>query len=593
MLIWKLLMRALGAFAVAVWSVCLFAGPALAEKRVALVIGNSAYQHVARLGNPANDAAAMTATFKNAGFDVVESRRDLKTADMRRALRDFSDQARDADVAVVYYAGHGIEVEGTNYLIPVDAILERDIDIYDETFSLDRILVTIEPARQLRLVILDACRDNPFAKTMKRTIGSRAVGRGLAKVEPSSPNTLIAFASKAGSTASDGDSRNSPFTAALVKHIAKPGLDLRKAFGFVRDDVLKNTSNRQEPYVYGSLGGDDVPLVPAPEVAAPAVDQDATMQRNYEFALQVSSKPVWDAFIEKYPSGFFTALAKAQRNKLAAEAARIEATAKAKAAQDQQARLAIEGAKAAEQAKATEQAKLAEKARVAAELAKKAEEAKVAEAERTKAAALAKAAEDAKAAEAARAKAAEADKAAADAKLAAEQKAREKVAVLTPPTDKSDQAASVDLPRSLQTELRRVGCNTGAVDGNWSTASQRALDLFNKHAGMKLDVKVASLDALDAVKAKPGRICPLICERGYQSDGDLCVKITCRSGYQLSDGACEKVEVRKPEAKRKRAQKPRSTSAATSHVAPPTTVLDEVTRRNGCNNPAAQMSGRC
>src|ERR1700676_637017 len=138
--------------------------------------------------------------------------------------------------------------------------------MYDEEFSLDRILVTIEPAKQLRLVILDACRDNPFAKTMKRTIGSRAVRRGLAKIEPSSPNTLIAFASKAGSTASDGDSKNSPFTAALVKHIAKPGLDLRKAFGFVRDDVLKNTSNRQEPYVYGSLGGDDVPLVPATPV---------------------------------------------------------------------------------------------------------------------------------------------------------------------------------------------------------------------------------------------------------------------------------------------------------------------------------------
>src|SRR6267143_113044 len=98
---------------------------------------------------------------------------------------------------------------------------------------------------------------------MKRTIGSRAVGRGLAKIEPSSPNTLIAFASKAGSTAADGDSKNSPFTAALVKHITKPGLDLRKAFGFVRDDVLKSTNNKQEPYVYGSLGGGGVPLVPA------------------------------------------------------------------------------------------------------------------------------------------------------------------------------------------------------------------------------------------------------------------------------------------------------------------------------------------
>jgi uncharacterized caspase-like protein len=148
---------------------------------------------------------------------------------------------------------------------------------------LDRILVTLEPAKQLRLVILDACRNNPFAKAMKRTIGSRAIGMGLAKVEPTSPNTLIA-----GSTALDGDSNNSPFTAALIRHITKPGLDLRKAFGFVRDDVLKNTSNRQEPYVYGSLGGDDVPLVPAKLVVSePLHNAQADIRRDYELALQV------------------------------------------------------------------------------------------------------------------------------------------------------------------------------------------------------------------------------------------------------------------------------------------------------------------
>src|ERR1700709_520778 len=244
--------------------------PALAGKAVALVLGNSAYQNVAPLPNPANDSAKMAATLKDAGFDVVDSRRDLPAAETRRALRDFADRARDADIAVVYYAGHGIEVDGSNYLIPVDAKLQRDIDIYDEAFSLDRILIAIEPAKQLRLVILDACRDNPFARNMKRTIASRAIGRGLAKVEPSSPNTMIAFAAKAGSTASDGDSKNSPFAKALVDHLAKPGLDLRKAFGFVRDDVLKATGNAQEPFIYGSLGGNDVTLVPAAPTAVAA-----------------------------------------------------------------------------------------------------------------------------------------------------------------------------------------------------------------------------------------------------------------------------------------------------------------------------------
>ena len=213
--------------------------PALAEKRVALVIGNSTYQNVAPLANPVNDGTVMASTLKDAGFDVVDFRRDLPAAETRRVLRDFADRVRDADIAVVYYAGHGIEVDGANYLIPVDARLERDTDVYDEAFSLDRVLIAVEPARKLRLVILDACRDNPFAKTMKRTVASRAIGQGLAKVEPTSPNVLIAYSAKAGSTAADGDGKNSPFTIALSKHLTTPGLDVRRAFGYVRDDVLK------------------------------------------------------------------------------------------------------------------------------------------------------------------------------------------------------------------------------------------------------------------------------------------------------------------------------------------------------------------
>src|SRR6202162_1377382 len=234
--------------------------PPFAEKRVALVLGNSAYQNVAPLANPVNDGAVVAATLKAAGFDVGDSRHDLPAAETRRVLRDFADRARDADIAVVYYAGHGMEVDGTNYLIPVEAKLERDTNVFDEAFSLDRVLLAIEPAKQLRLVILDGCRANPFAGNMKRTVASRSVGRGLAKIEPASPNTLIAYSAKAGSTAQDGDDKNSPFTIALAKHLTTPGLDVRRAFGFVRDDVLRNTGNRQEPFVYGSLGGDDAAL---------------------------------------------------------------------------------------------------------------------------------------------------------------------------------------------------------------------------------------------------------------------------------------------------------------------------------------------
>ena len=217
-------MRVASAVVLALCSMWLGCQPALADKRIALVMGNSAYQSVPRLPNPVNDASAMSAMFKSAGFDVVQLKLDLKASDMRRALRDFSDEARDADVAIIYFAGHGIEIESNNYIIPIDAELERDIDAYDEAIPLDRLLSVIEPAKKLRLIILDACRDNPFGKVTKRVTASRAVARGLAKVEPDSPNTLIAFAAKAGSTAADGDAtKNSPFTAALIQFPADPG----------------------------------------------------------------------------------------------------------------------------------------------------------------------------------------------------------------------------------------------------------------------------------------------------------------------------------------------------------------------------------
>ena len=381
--------------------------PAFAEKRVALVIGNAVYQNVPRLPNPVNDGATVATTLKDAGFDVVDSRHDLSAADTRRALRDFADRARDADIAVVYYAGHGIEVDGANYLIPVDAKLERDTDVYDEALSLDRVLLAIEPAKKLRLVILDACRDNPFSKTMKRTIATRAIGQGLAKIEPTSPNMLIAYSAKAGSTAADGDGKNSPFTTALSKHLTTPGLDVRRAFGFVRDDVLKTTNNRQEPFVYGSLGGEDVPLVPAPAKVTPpaaAASPQAEARRDYELALQIGNKSALNAFLAQYPDGFYASLAKLQLEKITTEETRVAATEKARLAEQERARLAAEGAQKAAQAKAEADVKAAEQARIAAEKAKQVAQDQAAAAEQ---------------------KRVEAEKAAADTKVAAVAPARQ------------------------------------------------------------------------------------------------------------------------------------------------------------------------
>lgn len=555
------------------------AAPAAAERRVALVIGNSGYEHVARLANPTNDAEAITRTLKDAGFDVVESRRNLKNSETRRVLRDFGDKARDADIAVIYYAGHGIEVDGTNYVIPIDAALERDVDVYDEAVGLDRILVAAEPAKKLRLVILDACRDNPFSKTMKRTLGTRAIGRGFAKVEPNSPNTLIAFAAKAGSTASDGDSKNSPFTAALVKHIATPGLDLRKAFGRVRDDVLKNTSNRQEPFVYGSLGGDDVSLVPERVMPppTPATNINENIRRDYELAERLGSLEVWDSFIANYPSGFYTEAAKAQRRKLIAEKERLDATEKAKLAALVQHRLANEKAAKKEQEEAAVRAKTAEQARLAAEKAKREEEARVAAAEKARAEAQTKIAEQerlqaerlkqeeakAAAAKAAAAKVA-AEKAAAE-KAAVDKAAEEKkVAALTPPASTPEPAPKAEsINRQLQTELRRVGCYTASINDDWGTAAQRSLDQYNKRAGSKLDVKTASIDSLEAVRGKTARVCPLACNHGSRAEGDKCVEIVCKAGFEVGDNnTCERKKPKTPAATTKRDEAPNAQQRA-------------------------------
>ena len=546
--------------------------PAWAANRVALVIGNSAYKNAALLANPANDAAIVEETLKKAGFDVVQTRTDLQATEMRRALRDFADTARDSDVAVVYYAGHGIELEGTNYLIPTDATLERDTDVYDEAFSLERVLLAIEPARQLRLVILDACRNNPFADKMKRTVGSRAVSRGLARIEPATSNTLVAFAAKAGSTASDGGSKNSPYASALVKYIATPGMDLRRVFGFVRDDVMKATGNKQEPYVYGTLGGDDVPLVPAPakeagkEAAAaaaqpapparpatPPVPARAEIRQDYELALQIGNKDALNYFLAQYPDGYYANLAKLQLAKIDAEDKRAAAAEKARQAEQEQARLLNQGAQQTQLAKAASDLKAAQDARVEAEKAKEAAQQLAAQAEQRR-----REAEIAVAKFGAQPPSQDANPNS-DAKLAA-RSAPQTPAPAPPPTPPS----KAEVAKSVQAELRRVGCFSGPADGDWDAASRRALELYNKNAGSTLDARAASTEALEAIKLKTARVCPLTCKSGQRRDGDQCVKITCAAGYFLNDDdECEKRKARPtPSAKLERRNRDREEAPA-------------------------------
>ena len=307
---------------------------AVADRRIALVIGNGKYENAGVLANPTNDADAVADLFTKAGFDSVDRRRDLGVVEFKRAVREFVDRAASADVAVVYYSGHGLETGGINYLIPVDAKLTSVLDMDDEAVSLDRILVAAGHVKKLSLIILDACRENPFhpaADDARVTRGG--VSMGLAGVGPTVADTLIAFAAKAGSVSYDGDGRNSPFTTALVKYITQPGLDIRLALGKVRDDVLRATNHRQEPYVYGSLGGDSVALVPAPvpaapsvaavpsaatsAAAAPAANADAEAW-DYRTADRAGSLDGWRAFLAVHPDGAYAPLARAEVDKLLA-----------------------------------------------------------------------------------------------------------------------------------------------------------------------------------------------------------------------------------------------------------------------------------
>jgi tetratricopeptide (TPR) repeat protein len=223
-----------------------------AARRVALVIGNSAYAHVASLPNPVNDAKALAQSLRKLGFAEVIEKTDMTRAELAAELQRFGDKAETADWAVIYYAGHGIEINSVNYVIPVDAKLVKAAHVEDEALPLDRVISKVEGAKKLRLVILDACRNNPFTARMQRDGRTRSVGQGLARIEPLG-GTMIAYAARDGTVAQDGDGRHSPYAEALLKHMGEPGLDIRFLFDKVRDTVLTATRNQQMPFTYGSL----------------------------------------------------------------------------------------------------------------------------------------------------------------------------------------------------------------------------------------------------------------------------------------------------------------------------------------------------
>jgi hypothetical protein len=228
------------------------------EVRVALVIGNGKYQSVATLPNPSNDAADVSEALRKLGFDVVEGR-DLDKRGMEDKVREFGRKLDRASLALFFYAGHGLQVGGKNYLVPTDAKLERPGDLSFDTIDVAQVLAQMEAEPRVNLIFLDACRDNPLARTLARSLGTRSssVGQGLATIQ-SAIGTMIAYATQPDNVALDGDGRNSPFTAALLKHVATQGLEIGSMMRRVRADVVQATRSKQVPWDHSSLMGDVV-----------------------------------------------------------------------------------------------------------------------------------------------------------------------------------------------------------------------------------------------------------------------------------------------------------------------------------------------
>jgi len=293
---------------------------ALAEKRVALVIGNGAYTAAGKLTNPENDAKDMASALEKLGFDVALTL-DANRAKFETAISDFSDKAAGVDVALVFYAGHGMGLGSETHLLPVDADFRNEFEARNRTFGLTALLNTLDGRAKMVIALIDACRDNPLADrladSMRSAGRSVSVSRGLARIEIGAPDTLVVYATTPGRTAADGTGRNSPFTTALLAHLPTEGVEVEAVLKRVSARVQELTGNKQEPERLSRLKREFYfkPAVSVPTPAPAATDPDASMRSDYAIAERVNSVAVWLAFIDRYRSGF---LVEAARGRLAA-----------------------------------------------------------------------------------------------------------------------------------------------------------------------------------------------------------------------------------------------------------------------------------
>jgi len=463
------------------------ASAAHADRRVALVVGNSAYSNAASLRNPRNDASDMAETLKKIGFEV-EVGLDLDQQNFAITIEKFARALDGADVGLFFFAGHGLQLNDKNYLVSINAKLENEFLMSSETIDLTSIVRLMESKASVNLVFLDACRNNPLADNLRRgleaTKRSANLGRGLARIEPASRDTLIAFAAAPGQVAADGDERNSPFTTSLLKNIPRPSVEVSVMLKEVSADVRRATANAQRPQQLSDMSrtfyfvaaipvaaSDALAAAPASEpVKAPVVPQGD--DRAFDVAFWNAAQAANDcdavrAYLQRFPNGVFVELGRLSERRLCAAQRKVTV------------------AESAEQPGTVAPPVAGSPAAVSPTTPKG--DSKVSAGGATVAAL-----EPAKAA---------------------------------PSAPRAVGPNATELARVVQLELYRLGCGPSEADGKWNGATREGLRRFSRAVHAKLDLESPSDATITALQKQKSRVCPLECGRGMQARGDSCVAI--------------------------------------------------------------------
>ena len=514
-----------------------------AERRVALVIGNSAYQHATALRNPGNDANDVAETLKKVGFEV-QLGTDLDQQGFARTIEQFARTLEDADVGLFFYAGHGVQMNDKNYLVSVNAKLENEFLLSSETIELDAIVRLMESKAPINLVFLDACRNNPLAENLRRSLTvlkrSAQLGRGLARMEPTGRDTLVAFSAAPGQEAADGSDRNSPFSAALLRHIPKAGLEVSVMLKDVAADVRRDTRNSQRPqqlsdmtkaFYFAKLQQVEATRIdapPAPELIAKqgpaATADDYSLDMAFWSAAQSSGDcDAVRAYLQRFPKGVFVELAKLSERRLCSLGRKVTVI-------DPTATDPVPPSSAMATLAAPSQSPaptLAPAVPSAPALFPPAVN------QPTSSYALAALPE-----------------------VKAGMASTEPRPVFAPST--------TEMTRIIQLELYRLGCGTNQANGTWTTTTREGLRKFNKFMQAKLDLNDPSSITIKALQNQGERVCPVECGKGFVARGDTCVAVAKPKPEPRAEPRRKERRV----VERRRAPRPSAESAAPAQPPP-------------------------